>query len=103
MADRMQDDAMQRYRQMYSKAQPEKSHFAAVPQNKDNNSEKPPKAEKENQSLHKEQKPNKTESNNVLDIFMKDKEKSLIILLIVILLSEKADTTLILALMYLVI
>ncbi len=102
MADRMQDDAMQRYRQMYSKAQPEKSHFAAVSQNKNDNSDKTPESE-ENKNLHKEQKPHKTERNNVLDIFMKDKEKSLIILLIVILLSEKADTTLILALMYLVI
>lgn len=103
MADRMQDDAMQRYRQMYSKAQPEKSHFDAVSQNKNAASDKSPEAKKENKNLHKEHKPQKTESNNVLDIFMKDKEKSLIILLIVILLSEKADTTLILMLMYLVI
>ena len=103
MADRMQDDAMQRYRQMYSKAQPEKSRFTSVPQNNDHNSDKAPEKENENKNLHKEQKPHKTESNNVLDIFMKDKEKSLIILLIVILLSEKADATLILMLMYLVI
>ncbi|MBQ8057771.1 MAG: hypothetical protein IJ275_05490 [Ruminococcus sp.] len=103
MADRMQDDAMQRYRQMYSKAQPEKSQNETVSHNKNDNSDKPPVAQKENVSLHKEQKPSKSKSDSVLDIFMKDKEKSLIILLIVILLSEKADTTLILALMYLVI
>ena len=45
----------------------------------------------------------KKRNENFLDILMKDKEKSLIMLLIVILANDGADTTLLLALMYLVI
>lgn len=97
MADKMQDDAMQRYRQMYSKAQQNSPEIRNTPpvENTEENKEQKPLVHNEHQNVKK--------SENVLDLFMKDKEKSLIVLLIVILLSEKADTTLILALMYLII
>ena len=96
MADSMQNDAMERFRQMYSKAQPQ-----SVTNNNRIESQKLPKTE-ETITEGKTLIHNKKEENN-LDLFMRDKEKSLILLLIVILMSEKADTTLILALMYLVI
>ncbi len=96
MADSMQNEAMERLKQMYSKAQPQN-----VTQNNRPKELTPPKSEdtvsEEKAPVHK-----KTEEN-LLDFFMKDKEKSLILLLIVILLSEKADSSIILALMYLVI
>lgn len=96
MADSMQNDAMERFRQMYSKAQPQ-----SVTNNNRIESQKSPKTEEtitEGKTLIHNKK-----EENILDLFMRDKEKSLILLLIVILMSEKADTTLILALMYLVI
>ena len=100
MADRMQDDAIQRFKQMYSKTPAQSTGEKMQPeQSKSQKAQKHPDDIRENRTepIHK------PESKNLLDIFMKDKEKSLILLLIVILISEKADTTLILALMYLVI
>ena len=93
MADTMQIEAMERLKQMYSKAQPSNAN-----ENKAQSFEKSQKAQKP-EPIEEKEPINKSE--NLLDIFMRDKEKSLIVLLIVILLSEKADTSLILALMYL--
>lgn len=96
----MQDDAIQRFRQMYSKAP---AQNAGNQTHSENN--KPQQSHNQTDDISEKMSPtiHKTENKNILDIFMKDKEKSLILLLIVILISEKADTTLILALMYLVI
>ncbi len=107
MADRMQDDAMHRLRQMYSKApsdsQPDtKTQEHNQPHKSQDTDNKQTEEILQNQ-LHNQNSPIKTTNPNILDVFMKDKEKSLILLLIVILISEKADTTLVLALMYLVI
>lgn len=94
MADSMQTQAMERVRQMYQRA----------------NNQSEPANSAQPQSIHNEHS-TKSDNNiiketktqpNLLDIFMRDKEKSLIVLLIVILLSEKADQSLILALMYLI-
>lgn len=96
MADSMQNDAVERLKQMYSKAQPQSS----APQHRkqiETKSEEKVTVPTEKPSVVHTQK-----SENLLDFFMRDKEKSLILLLIVILMSEKADTSLILALMYLV-
>ncbi len=98
--DQMQNEAMDRLRQMYSKTrqqqpqvdmtkQPQKS--ASIPLTKEQHEEK----SEIDTNRH-------NRSNNLLDVFMQDKEKSLVMLLIVILISEKADSTLILALMYLI-
>ncbi len=100
MADTMQNEAMERLKQMYSKPQTQT-------QTRDETSQKPksPKSD-ENEQEKSQQSTNeqpKHKSENLLDIFMRDKEKSLIVLLIVLLLNEKADSTLILALMYLII
>lgn len=96
MADYMQDDAMRRVAQMYSKTYRTQDDATIHNQNVENTPSKENKVEKSDGSVNHH-------SKNFLDIFMQDKEKSLIVLLIVILLSEKADTSVILALMYLII
>lgn len=95
MADTMKTEAMERVRQMYQRASPQSEpdrnthtvHSAPVHSDDTSKSDLEPASQK---------------SPNLLDIFMRDKEKSLIVLLIVILLSEKADQSLVLALMYLI-
>lgn len=107
MADRMHDDAMERLKQMYSKAQPERNNSKVIDRtvNTSQNNisgqqkmgeEKEKISQAENVVLHTRN------SKNLLDVFMADKEKSLLVLLLVILISEKADTTLVLALVYLI-
>ena len=96
----MQDDAIQRFKQMYSKTPVQNTDNRTHPENnkpQQSHNQTTDISEKQSEPIHK------SENKSVLDIFMKDKEKSLILLLIVILISEKADTTLILALMYLII
>lgn len=66
------------------------------------------KPNNKNNNVHKDKddKPNIKKNDPVSDIFniiMKDKEKTLILVLILILTSEGADTSLVLALMYLLI
>lgn len=95
MSDQMQNEAMERLKQMYSKA-PTKSqqiplHKTLPPQNK---------SDGENQG--QPETATQAERKTMLDVFMQDKEKSLIVLLLVILMSEKADTMLVLALVYLI-
>ncbi len=107
MADRMHDDAMERLKQMYSKAQPERKPPEAsarslntsqkpISDNQKKSDEKRGISQEESLPLHREN------SKNLLDAFMADKEKSLLVLLLVILISDKADTTLVLALVYLI-
>ena len=74
VASDMHSEAMERLRQMYSGA----SSTASVAPDK------------------------KVVSKGIFDMFLQDKEKSLILILLVILLSEKADESLILALVYLI-
>ena len=73
-----------------------------------NNSQEKDKANNKNNNVHKDKddKPNSNKKDPLSDIFniiMKDKEKALILVLILILTSEGADTSLVLALMYLLI
>ncbi len=93
--DQMQNEAMERLKQMYSKSRPQKSEPDIQKHEVKQPVINPTKST--DQKLIVE---NKTE--NILELFMKDKEKSLIMLLIVILISEQADSTLVLALMYLI-
>ncbi len=95
MADSMQEDALRRLNQMYSKA----PSGNVAPQRR----EAQPSRQVVEQTKEEKTPEHPKNQGNLLDIFMKDKEKSLILLLIVILLSEKADSSLLLALMYLVI
>lgn len=94
MADNMQTQAMERLKQMYSKAQTDERRTTKQPP--------PLKVEEPKSEALKEeiQKPKKQDS--IADLFLKDKEKSLILLLIVLLISEKADTSAVLALLYLI-
>lgn len=94
MADNMQTQAMERLKQMYSKAQTDERRTTKQPSTL---KVEEPKSE----ALKEEtQKPKKQDS--IADLFLKDKEKSLILLLIVLLISEKADTSVVLALLYLI-
>ncbi len=97
MPDSMQNDAMERLRQMYSKAQPQNTKNKPITEV--HQAEPAPENHQENK---KSEEVHTKKSENILDIFMKDKEKSLILLLIVLLISEKADTSIVLALMYLI-
>lgn len=95
MADSMQEDALRRLNQMYSKA----PSGSVASQRRE--AEPPQQTQEQTKELKTPGSPKN--QSNLLEIFMKDKEKSLILLLIVILISEKADSSLLLALMYLVI
>lgn len=99
MANSMQDDAMRRVAQMYSNTHPVKNNTPPVVHS--NNLQ--PEGTKAQPSEQNKKENSESDSRNFLEIFMQDKEKSLIVLLIVILLSEKADASVILALMYLII
>lgn len=98
MPDSMQTDAMERLRQMYSKATP--NSRGAVQPTPEHHAKKSDEKERSEQKTQPQLHNNNTD--NLLDIFMRDKEKSLIVLLIVLLVSEKADSTLVLALLYLI-
>ena len=91
MADNMQSDAIKRFNQMYSNAQPNKKSSSI-----------PEKSVDKKEEVLPPQPTNVKKSDSFLDVLRRDKEKSLILILIVILISEKADTTLILALLYII-
>lgn len=103
MADNMQTQAMERLKQMYSKAQPLSQHQS---NNVHSTSETPKRREIEKSDTVKTEKQNEKQtekkSYSILELFLKDKEKSLILLLIVLLISEKADSSVVLALLYLI-
>lgn len=129
MQSSVEQAALERAKQMYSNfdTRRTKSSFDNISQTTTREDEKTKPIEtKENQS--KEEKPKNTnqpkqinsqqmfdnkvsnneneqiekKSENLLDYLMKDKEKSLIMLLIIILSNDGADSSLLLALMYLV-
>lgn len=92
VASDMHSEAMERLRQMYSGA----SSTASV-------TSKPIVSPQKNNEPKQQLEPDKkVVSKGVFDMFLQDKEKSLILILLVILLSEKADESLILALVYLI-
>ncbi len=95
MADNMQTQAMERLKQMYSKAQTDERRTAnpSTPLKV----EEPRKNEAPKEEILKSKK-----QDSIADLFLKDKEKSLILLLIVLLISEKADSSVVLALLYLI-
>lgn len=110
---RMQEEAIRRVQQMQQRAKKslELASFAQQGINKTNteNDTKCNCEEKEtNQAVNKSQVSvakiaNEYSSKNILDALMKDNERSLLLILILLLMDEKCDTSLILALMYLVI
>ncbi len=102
--DNMQKEAMRRVQEMQSKAhsQPEKNQNTTKV-----NHEKETTYTKTEPLQNTPEKIPVVSSNgsvsNALDFLMKDKEKSLIMLLILLLANEGADNGLLLALMYLII
>ena len=107
---RMQQEAMRRAKEMQSRAK----FDSQAPQDSSENSRK----ENQNPSEQKHEAPHSntpikyhTENNHrsenvvdsVFDVLMKDRDRTLILCLILILMDEKADNSLILALLYLLI
>ena len=107
MADNMQNQAMERLRQMYSKAQtPQSSVVNTAPVNQKSRNE-PQRTEQMKETKEQAQTPEKEvmhpkKRDSIAELFLKDKEKSLILLLIVLLISEKAESSVVLALLYLI-
>lgn len=106
----LQQDAIRRAREMQARAQrlmqeparPERSathveHGSVPPPRRGAEAPRPP-------ARPPEQKPEKRPqpAEDIFESLMKDKERTLILLLIVLLMEEKADTGVILALMYLI-
>lgn len=110
---RMQEEAIRRVQQMQQRAKKslELASFTQQEINKTNieNDTKCNCEEKEtNPDVNTSQVSvtkiaNEPTSKNILDALMKDNERSLLLVLILLLMDEKCDTSLILALMYLVI
>lgn len=98
--DKMQQEAVRRMQEMQSRGKSstaplhEQTSNPAVPQ--------PKETEHCENNFKSEFKPNK-EQNNVFDSLFRDKERSLILLLLLLLSTEKTDMGLILALVYLLI
>lgn len=90
MASDMQNEAMERLRQMYQGAKPIAE------------SKKPTVTSTKNEESKIQPIDKKPVPNGIFDALFQDKEKSLILILIIILLSEKADESIILALIYLI-
>ncbi len=107
---RMQQEAVRRAQEMQNRAktnenqqnkQPEKSSVQPsdcidIPENKQS---------RNNERSYSSKNNNLTENaaEGIFDIFMKDKEKTLILCLLIILMDEKTDSSLLLALLYLLI
>ncbi|MBQ3285114.1 MAG: hypothetical protein IJH40_05680 [Ruminococcus sp.] len=106
----LEQEAMERVRRMYAPFDGARADTGNIPRQprpapQTQPSEpkpEPPKAEKE--ASEEKPSPEKTSSpGSLLDIFMKDKDQSLILLLLVLLMKDGADMNLTLALMYLLI
>lgn len=97
---KMQQDALKRVQEMQSKAKEKISQTTMTLEEKSSCSQ-------EDKVLHKE-KPKLTlnnfhETDNLLKAITKDSERNLILMIILILMEEKADSELLLSLMYLII
>lgn len=102
MADNMQTQAMERLKQMYSKAQTTQGSVNSTapvnpkPRNEEKSENTQQTTKPKNEVVHVKKR------DSIAELFLKDKEKSLILLLIVILISEKAESSVVLALLYLI-
>lgn len=111
---RMQQDAIRRVREMQSRvnqnlsrsqptAPPEHPVRETGPQSQQNHSPPPSPRSSPPSLLPELSLPQSSPLNSLFDGLLQDGERTLILVLILILVSEKADTGLIFALMYLVI
>ena len=108
---RMQQEAMRRAKEMQNRAKPDSTKPTDNSENSRNEQQKPP--EQKNNEPHNNANPNKSNPEHshrsenivdgVFDVLMKDRDRTLILCLILILMDEKADNSLILALLYLLI
>lgn len=108
---RMQEEAIRRVKQMQQRAKKslELASFTQQEMNKtniENDTKCNYEEKKTNPDVNTSQVSfakiaNEPSSKNILDALMKDNERSLLLVLILLLMDEKCDTSLILALMYL--
>ena len=109
--DKIQQEIMNRSRQMYRNAPnfhqngQSRQQKANTPDNGRAHPHAEQKPKQEQKQLHNEEasQEKNTTPQGFMDILMADKERSLIILLIILLSEEHVDSTVILALMYLII
>lgn len=117
--DRIQQDAMRRMQEMQARAKIQQPHAQQQIHSREiwgttpTNLKRRREARRTALPLHKEKLPRQNAGgkkpiaspahNDLLGSLFEDKERSLILILILILSSEKADSSLILALMYLII
>lgn len=108
---RMQQEAVRRAQEMQNRARKESVQPSVGQHQKQNDSVKEAEQKKyeahhENAEMkHISEKNHKSENfiGSMFDVLMKDKERTLILCLILLLMDEKADNSLILALLYLLI
>ena len=95
----LEQDAMERVKRMYSSFdRPERGRHPRPPM-----PPKEPPKEPQNEPPDECPIPQKPPAQNMIELLMKDNERSLILLLIIILMNDGADSMLILALMYIII
>ena len=90
-----EEEAFNRAQQMHRRVQ-----FSREAPKKEPPKPQPPKEEKPKEEIKPTQAEPKNE-NGLLDLMFKNKEQSLILLLVVLLMEEKTDPSVLLALMYL--
>jgi hypothetical protein len=91
--EKQKNDALKQFEKLYS-------NFGAKPENnKQKKEEKSPPQKSENKKLKAKFKKNTAE--NFMNIFFKDQDKTLIIILIIILMDNEENLTLVMALIYL--
>lgn len=100
----IEEDAFKRVQQMHSRvpfysnnSQNRSQNRDVSAQNEKRPSENPPQTETISEQKHNDDENEK----NVLDALFKNKDQSIILLLIILLMEENADSTLLFALMYL--
>ncbi|MDD6490144.1 MAG: hypothetical protein PUG48_10100 [Clostridia bacterium] len=108
---RMQQEAMRRAKEMQSRAKSDNQNTQDISAN--SKQEPPTQTEQKNHEIHHNSNSQKSTPehshhsenivDNVFDVLMKDRDRTLILSLILILMDEKADNSLILALLYLLI
>ena len=96
----MQQDAVRRVQEMQSRARQAVDHSRPAPPSQENKGDSSASARQESNPSGETTVPSKV-SPSLLETLMQDSERTLILVLLLLLASEKADMELMLALMYL--
>lgn len=99
----LEQEAMDRVRRMYASFDDRASRKTEPPKTRPKPVEKKPDPEAPPKEPSQEQRRSADQPHSLLDIFLKDQDQSLILLLLVMLMKDGADMNLMLALVYLLI